>query len=328
VAVVGLAWAGLATGAGAAEPSLTVPPQKLRAALHCDRHVGDSRRAPVLLVTGTGFSGTEVWTGAGGVRSALREAGHASCHVDFPRFTTVDIQVSVQYLVWSIRRAYRRAGRRLVLYGVSQGALMPRWALTYWPDLRRKVSDVVAVAGPQHGTTFAGQAQVFAGLCAPTAGCPAAFWQQATGSHLLRALNGRPDESPGPTDWTTVRSLTDDLVQPELGPYPTSSLFGASNVLIQRVCPGRATDHIGTASDSVSFAALLDAARHRGPARASRLPAATCSRPFGRGIDPARARGFDAGAFGLVATRLADGTFRSVPREPPVRSYARLGGRP
>jgi triacylglycerol lipase len=50
-------------------------------------------------------------------------------------------------VVNGIRVMRRRAGRRIGVYGISQGALMPRWALTYWPRLRRQVADVVAVAG-------------------------------------------------------------------------------------------------------------------------------------------------------------------------------------
>ena len=79
--------------------------------------------------------------------------GAPACWVNFPNFTTTDIQVSVQYLVYGLREMHRRAGRKLAVFGISQGGLMPRVALTYWPSLRTKVGDVVAIAGTQHGTT-------------------------------------------------------------------------------------------------------------------------------------------------------------------------------
>jgi hypothetical protein len=68
-------------------------------------------------------------------------------------------------------------------------------------------------------------------------GCPPAIWQQAAGSRFLRALNDGRDEAPGRVAYTTVRSATDEVVQPQTGPAPTSALRGASNVLIQGVCP-------------------------------------------------------------------------------------------
>ena len=61
------------------------------------------------------------------------------------------------------------------------------------------------------------------------------------GSDLLRAINAQPDETPGDVSYTTVRSATDETVQPQTGKHPTSALKGATNVLIQDVCPGR--DH-------------------------------------------------------------------------------------
>ena len=128
------------------------------------------------------------------------------------------------------------AGRKIAIFGISQGGLLPRFALTYWPSLRPMVSDVLAAAGTQHGTT------VGAGSCSAASPCPPAYWQQAAGSNLLRALNRQRFEAPGPTAWTTVRSTTDETVQPTTGPHPTSALKGAANLVIQAVCPGR-VDH-------------------------------------------------------------------------------------
>ena len=233
-----LTWAWTAP-AHAAEPRLDVSTHTLARALHCQPQVRNSRREPLMLVTGTGFSGSETW-GSGTDTALLVHSGHPSCFVDFPDYTTADIQTSVQYLVYGIRSEARRAHRQIAILGISQGALLPRLALTYWPSLRRLVSDVVAVAGPQHGTTWAAAGQLIGNFCT-SKGCPPAFWQQWVGSHLLDALNAHPDETPGPTAWTTVRSLTDDVVQPEYGPYPTSSLHGAGNILVQAVCPGRKT---------------------------------------------------------------------------------------
>jgi hypothetical protein len=177
---------------------------------------------------------------------------------------------------------------------------------------------VVSVAGTQHGVAAPNGRAV----CAQ-AGCPPAVWQQLAGSRFLRALNDGRDETPGPTAWTTVRSAADTTATPATGPHPTSVLRGASNILIQRACPGRQTTHIGTAVDSVTIAAMVDAATHRGPARVSRLPADVCSHPYGTGLDEAQTTFF----LDLASQLLGQGS-ANVPRvdhEPRLRAWARRG---
>ncbi|CAB4875297.1 unannotated protein [freshwater metagenome] len=176
---------------------------------------------------------------------------------------------------------------------------------------------MIAVSGTQHGTnTFN------VGACASSPGCAPAVWQQAVGSKLLTALNKYSDESPGTTtSWTTIRSTTDETVQPQGGSHPTSSLKGATNILIQSVCKGRRTGHIASAVDSVSFAAAKDAIEHSGPAKVSRLPSNVCSHPFAIGLD-------EFGTYVLlsVAKQLTSGNQTSMPKvlaEPAVKSYAK-----
>jgi alpha-beta hydrolase superfamily lysophospholipase len=303
-----------AAPAAAAEPKLTVAKAKLGAALHCTEGIDDATRTPLMIVTGTGASGAEAY---GIAKPALDLYGAPVCYVDFPSFTTADMQVSVQYLVHGLRVMSRRAGRRVAVFGISQGGLLPRIALTYWPSLRAKVSDVISAAGTQHGTT-AGRAN-----CAK--GCIPAGWQQAAGSKFLRALNTGRDETPGPTSWTTVRSANDETVQPQTGAHPTSALKGATNILIQDVCPGREVTHIGTALDSVSWAAAADAVANDGPAKVSRLPADVCSHPFAPGLDESATRSIIDAAGGLTS-----GRFDSQPtvrREPKLKSWAKAGHR-
>ena len=309
----------LAAGTGS-EPRIGVSGAKLRASLHCQRSVRDAKRTPVLLVTGTGVDGDEAWPA--GLQFSLTAAGRPSCYLNFPEHTTADIQVSVQYLVHAIRATARRAGRRIAIYGVSQGGLLPRWALTYWPSLRRLVTDVVAVAGTQHGTTIFGSVL---STCGSSCRLTAAAWQQAAGAKLQRAIARYPDETPGRTAWTTVRSLDDELVQPTRGAHPTSALRGASNLVIQRVCPGRQVDHITTGVDSVSHAALIDALTHRGAASPKRFRPGVCSRPFAPALDEQLTRAGISALIARAAARTlsgADGT-KLMSAEPPVRAYAR-----
>jgi hypothetical protein len=295
------------------EPPITIGAPELEGSFHCHGEITPSGPRPILFVTGTGATGEEGYLIG---RGAFEAFGHPVCDVDFPDYTTADIQISAQYLVYAIRREFAIAGgRQIGIVGISQGGLLPRFALTYWPSLRAKVSDVLAAAGTQHGTT------VGAGTCSATVPCPPAYWQQAAGSNLLEALNSQPIEAPGPTAWTTVRSATDEAVQPTTGKHPTSSLKGATNILIQAVCPGRTVTHIGTAFDSVTFAAFADALSHKGPAKVSRLPADVCAHPYAPGLDEATTNLFLTGSGGLIATQEA-----GVPRvtaEPKVRAYVK-----
>ena len=305
----------------AGEPRLIVSPSKLRSSLFCQESVTNTSRTPVLLVTGTGVDGSEAWPD--GLQVSLVRAGVPSCYVNFPQHTTGDIQIAVQYLVHAIRAVRQRARRDLAVYGISQGGLLPRLALTYWPSLRARVSDAVLLAGSQHGTTVLGSLAVG---CSPNCRFPAAVWQQAAGSSLLKALNRRGrDETPGPTSWTTVRTLNDEIVQPTSGPDPTSALTGASNLVIQGICPGRVTDHIGIAVDSVSYAALRDAMTHRGPARASRMKQTVCRRPYAPGLDPERTRARIQDHYAVAAPRTLQGADGGVllSREPAVRRWIR-----
>lgn len=310
LAAVSSLTAASATSASAAEPALTVGPKALAASLHCVGPLANAKRTPIMLVTGTGASGAEAYAIGKG---ALDDYGAPVCYVDFPNFTTADIQVSVQYLVSGLRVMSRRAGRRVAVFGISQGALLPRVALTYWPSLRTKVSDVIAAAGTQHGTTTGSAA------ACRISGCIPAGWQQAAGSRFQRALNAQPDETPGPTSWTTVRSQTDEVVRPTTGPHPTSALRGATNVLIQSVCPGRKVTHIGTALDSVTFALTRDAIGHAGPAKVARLPTDICANRYAAGLDPVATSGLLGAATSLTGGRNAGQP--KVTREPALRAW-------
>ena len=74
---------------------------------------------------------------------------------------------------------------------------------------------------------------------------------------------------------------------PADGPNPTSALEGASDLVIQDICPGRQVRHVDMAFDAVAYAALRDAMRHRGPAEASRLRGGqACDRQYVGNVTP------------------------------------------
>jgi hypothetical protein len=190
------------------------------------------------------------------------------------------------------------------------------------------VSDVVAVSAPQHGIPpefRLGEIVVSEG-CSDVPPCKPAVWQQERGSNLLATLNSRSDETPGPVSYTTVRSLTDETVRPAGGKRPTAALDGARNILIQNICPGRETTHIGTLVDSVTFAALFDAVAaksegRKGAAKPSRLPDDVCDQPYAPGLDEATtAAGIEIGPSLSAAQITAE---PKVASEPKVRRVFR-----
>jgi hypothetical protein len=170
-----------------------------------------------------------------------------------------------------------RSGRPVNVVGVSQGGMLPRWALKWWPDVRSLVGDVVGLAPDNHGISPA-----LAGVCSSP--CPPATRQQLPGSQFLAALNGG-DETPGRLSYSVISSATDVNVPP-----PSPSLVGErddSNTQVQEICPGREVDHVHIQYDAVAIALVIDALGHGGPARASRISGTTCAKKFADLIDPA-----------------------------------------
>ena len=303
-----------AAPAAAADPPLTVPKAKLDAALHCHGKLQGAKRQPIMLVTGTGATGDEAYAIGKGAFDAY---GHPVCTVNFPDFTTADIQVSVQYLVNGIRAMERRAGQPIAIFGISQGGLLPRWALTYWPSLRAKVTDVLAAAGTQHGTA----------LFDPAACASAAAARRPCGSRR-RAPSCSPPSTPSPTrprarpSWTTVRS-SDRRDGPAADrPAPDVGAEGRHEHPHPVGVPGAEVSHIGTVLDSVTFAAFADALAHTGAARIARLPKDVCAHPYAPGLDEAGTNAILGASGNLITPRLVNQVPR-VAAEPPVRAYAR-----
>lgn len=290
--------------ARAADPVLTVDPERLERALTCTGSLSAGGGTPVLLVHGTGSREDESWRS--GYLYALPRAGFPACAVRLPGRAMGDIQISNEYVVHAIREMSRLSGRRVSVVGHSQGGLHPVWALRFWAGLRGSVDDVIALASPFQGTAGAND------LCRD--GCAPAVWQQRRGSRFLGALNhgGLP---PGPS-YTSLTTLYDEVAYPQ----PESGrLAGARNVVLQDICPGRPVDHFGIVYDNLSWELALDALTHTGPADPSRLAASVCQ----TATLPFDARTFTtdtALALGNVAVAFA--TAPQTPEEPPLFCYA------
>lgn len=300
--LVGVVTASLLTGTTPAMGAPLRPTGVARAAvedaLRCPDRLG--RRPVVLLIHGTGSTGGESWSET--YEPALTVRRFDVCTVDVIGREVGDMQDSSAFVAETIRAVFKKAGRPIAVIGHSQGAMLPRAAVKWWPDLSTKITDIIMLAGPHHGTGVADF------LCEKV--CVPAVWQLRAKSAFIAALN-ESDESPGRPSYTSIRSTTDEVVFPE----STAKVSGAVNVAVQDLCPGRKVSHVGMIVDNVAFAVTLDALRNPGPAKVDRIAGDVCDSAYVNGMNPAAAdeAGKKAGA------ALANGLVAS---EPPLRSPA------
>jgi hypothetical protein len=281
-----------------------VPAEKLRAALKCGAGVDNARRAPVLLLHGTGATVEENWMW--NYVPAFNSLGIPWCTLQSPERGQGDIQVNGEYVVHAIREMHRRAGRRISLIGHSQGGMLPRWALRFWPDTRAMVDDQIGFAASNHGTT---QARI---TCREE--CSPSSWQQMDGSAFLRALNSFQETFAG-ISYTMVYTRLDEIVQPPDGAALHGGGGRITNVAIQDICPLALSEHllIGIV-DTTAFALAMDALSHDGPASVARVGANGCAqRPI---------PGLMSGALPSIAlSYLTAPGVDPVPAEPPLRCF-------
>jgi triacylglycerol esterase/lipase EstA (alpha/beta hydrolase family) len=301
----------------AGDPPFTVPTATLAAALDCPATFTHPQHEPVLLVHGTFTSGQEQWSWNYGLLLPAR--GFDVCTVTYPDRGLGDMQVSAEYVAYAIDAIHARTGARVDVVGHSQGGLLPRWAIKYWPSARAAVDDFVMLASPNHGVQMAGRGSL------PT-GMPAVFFQFDPGSHFLAALNAG-DETPGHISYSSLYSVfKDELVQPD-GPVPTAALDwqhtgpNTRNLAIQAVCPGRFVDHltIGT-TDRVTQELVIDALTHPGPVDPTRVdPGTLCALP-NQYVVPATLTALYAQFF--VSLRSGFPGTHMTHHEPPLAAYA------
>jgi hypothetical protein len=297
-------------------PPLSVPRDRLDASLKCSGDLATGP-APVLLVPGTGSNPEHNFSW--NWEPALTDLGISWCAVTLPDNALGDIQVAGEYVVNGIRTMYQRAGRRISIIGHSQGGMIPRWPLRFWPDTRAMVDDQIGFAPSNHGTTGAET------LCSIS--CAAADWQQSDKSEFIKAVNSYKETFAG-ISYTEIYSHFDEIVTPNGDDAGSSSLHtgdGAiTNVAIQDLCPADPSEHlaIGT-QDLVAYDLAVDALEHPGPADPTRAAASDpgiCT-PLALmpGINPATYLTDLASAALDLATNTA--TAPAVKAEPPLACY-------
>ncbi len=287
--------------------------EALAGALRCHGDLARSREAPILLVHGTAVDPSQfAWNWI----PTLNDEGTSWCTVDLYLNGMGDIQVSGERVAYAIRTMHAQAGgRRIDVVGHSQGGMVPRWALRWFPDTRAMVDDVIGIAASNHGTLVAGL------FCAPD--CAPAIWQQQGSSRFVAALNSGAETWAG-ISYTNVYTWLDEFVQPNLDDSGSTALHTGrgriTNVAVQDVCPLAPTDHltIGT-SDAIAHALVEDALDHDGPANPRRVDGSICVNPSMPGTDLA-ATGAGLAVAGVQIVQSLAGAAH-VPAEPPLRCY-------
>jgi hypothetical protein len=298
-------------------PALDVPAALLAKSLQCSANLRSSGHEPVLLVPGTTVTPAVEysWT----YERAFNRLHLPWCAVTLPNSTMGDIQTAGEYVVHAIRTMHAETKKKVQIVGHSQGGMVPRWALRFWPDTRAMVDDMIGMAPSNHGTVDA------LALCPPVAGCAPAIWQQELDSPFLDALNSGAETFAG-ISYTDIYTVEDEVVVPNFNDAGSSSLHtgdGAiTNVSVQSVCPGHITDHllIGTV-DPVAYALVMDALTHPGPADPSRISKSVCSQQLQPGVVPADFVTKFAETSAYLADILATSPHVSAP--PPLAAYTR-----
>jgi hypothetical protein len=239
-------------------PALRVPRRLLDASLTCPASLSRVTRPVVLMIPGTTVTPQEAfsWNYA----LALQAEGIPSCMVEVPEHTNGDIQVAAEYVVDAVRTINRVTGRKVILFGWSQGAsTLPRWALRWWPDIRPKVSSLVGLAPLNNRGSAVATGLCLGGTCIP------AGWQQRIGSDFMAALNSGQQTFSG-IAYTVLYSRLDEVVTPNADGALSKLPEGRNvvNIALQDVCALDASEHITIPASPTAWALALDAFRHPG----------------------------------------------------------------
>jgi pimeloyl-ACP methyl ester carboxylesterase len=243
---------------------------------------------PVILVHGTFANMDDNWQAA----SPLL-ANHGYCVYAFnfggtsassPIQGTGEIAASAAQLATFVNTVLAKTGASKVdLVGHSQGGMMPRYYVNFLGGAA-KVSDFVAFAPSNYGTTLDGLTKLAGLLGASTAingtlssACQACV-EQEQGSAFLAGLNAAPTV-PG-VRYTVIESVDDEVVTP----YRNAFLPGApnvTNITVQSQCALDGSDHLEIAADPIAMADMLNALDPSAPVKVPCLVVLPVTGPVG-----------------------------------------------
>lgn len=304
-----------------AGPPLDVPTSTLDAALSCSSDAATPSRDVILVLPPTLFDPGEAY--GWNYFPAFAARGWPYCSLTVPDHSDGDIQVAAEYVVNAVRFLYAVTGRRVELFGWSQGAsTLPRWALRWWPDIRPMVASLVGLAPDnEHGTTD----PLIESVC--TYECFPAAWQETHRlvggeSLFMAAMNSDEQTFPG-IAYTDIWSQLDEVAGWNFGPDKVSPLPLAPNVLdvsTQSLCPLQVDEHLTIPANGVAFAVAMAALAKPGqlPDLASIDRPSVCPQLLMPYVSPASLVVNEVQLVALVGER---GTVGMITSEPPLKCY-------
>lgn len=205
-------------------------------------------RNPVVVVAGL-FGPATVYQP---LASRLRADGNRVFVYQLPQLGVFDVARSAQAFadfVDGVRASTASAKVDLVAH--SEGGLVSRYYIKVLGGLDR-VGSYVSLGTPQYGTAIANIMAFYTlGSCLGITACV----QMRIGSGFLAALNAG-DDAPGAVRYTTVFTVEDVLVRPVGNAALTG---GATNVLLQHLCPLRVVGHVGLVLDGAVYTIIRSA---------------------------------------------------------------------
>ena len=307
----------------------TVSEEKLRAAIKIPEkfQYGRNGKQPVLLIHGTGQTGgVNYLTNIGKLLTASSFADPVWLNV--PTRLMQDAQISVEYIAYAINYISSLSPPstlNITVIGWSQGTIDTQWTLKYWPSTRTSVSDFIALSPDFHGTVPDLVCPLF-----PLIPCDPALPQQFNTANFVAALRAKDgDAAYVPT--TVVYTFFDESVQPTPNTPDASAWMldtrgvGASNNQLQDICPGKAAGgvytHSGVLYNPATWALIVDAMTHEGPADRSRVDLETvCGQVAADGLSVADVLATQA-LLGEAFVQILTYPDKVV-EEPVVREYA------
>lgn len=190
---------------------------------------GRPSTVPVLLVHGYAGNTSQMQP----LADRLTREGRRVVNVSLPARGTLDLHISALAVLLAARQLHTP---EVDIVGYSLGGIAARQALEYFGSTLR-VRHLVMLATPNNGVRLPDDSgRPEQQHCEPTNACG----ELAPRSPFLTALDADADAR-GRHGWLTIGSETDRLVRPPSAVY----LPGATNLLLQVVCPGATTDHGG-----------------------------------------------------------------------------------
>lgn len=222
---------------------------------------------PVVLVHGTVENMTYNWFtlapllhNAGYCVFALNYGQEPGIHVGLPGAAEAGgvgpVADSARQLATFIDRVLAATGATHVdIVGHSQGGMMPRYYLKFLGGAAT-VTNLVALAPSNHGTTVDGLAALPGVPALLAAGLGPSVTDQIAGSAFLRQLNAGGDTVPG-VRYTVIETTDDEVVTPYTSAFLTGP--GVTDITLQRQCPLDVSDHLAISFDANALRDVLDA---------------------------------------------------------------------